>query len=78
MMKDAMPHTDDVRDWLVTDAKLMLSDTEELLKAVGTDSKEKIASVKPRIEAGIEVRKGGASPRWNSRWKRAHGSTRAS
>ena len=54
MMKDAMPHTDDVRDWLVTDAKLMLSDTEELLKAVGTDSKEKIASVKPRIEAGIE------------------------
>jgi ElaB/YqjD/DUF883 family membrane-anchored ribosome-binding protein len=55
MTKDAMPRTDDVRDWLVTDAKLMLSDTEELLKAVGTESKEKIASVKPRIEAGIEL-----------------------
>ena len=53
-MKDAMRHTEDARDWLVTDAKVMLADTEELLKAVGTDSKEKIASVKPRIESAIE------------------------
>jgi len=49
-----MPHAEDARDWLVTDAKLMIADTEELLKAVGADSKEKIASVKPRIEAAIE------------------------
>jgi ElaB/YqjD/DUF883 family membrane-anchored ribosome-binding protein len=54
MMKDDMPHADDVRDWLVTDAKMMLADTEELLRAVGSESKERIASVKPRIEAGIE------------------------
>jgi ElaB/YqjD/DUF883 family membrane-anchored ribosome-binding protein len=49
-----MPHVDNARDWLVTDAKLMLADTEELLKAVGAESREKIASVKPRIEAAIE------------------------
>jgi len=49
-----MPHSDDLRERLVTDVKMVLADTEELLKAVGTESKEKIAGVKPRIEAAMQ------------------------
>jgi ElaB/YqjD/DUF883 family membrane-anchored ribosome-binding protein len=54
VMKDAMPRSNDLREQLVTDVKLMLVDTEDLLKAVSAESKEKIAGVKPRIEAAMQ------------------------
>ena len=43
----------DARTRLTTDVRMMMADTEELLKAVGADSKEKIASVRPRLEATV-------------------------
>ena len=43
----------DARTRLATDMRMMMADTEELLKAVGADSKEKIASVRPRLEATV-------------------------
>jgi ElaB/YqjD/DUF883 family membrane-anchored ribosome-binding protein len=43
----------DARDQLVDDVKAVIGDVEELLKAVGAESKEKVASVKPRLEAGL-------------------------
>jgi len=41
------------RDQLLDDVRAVIGDTEELLKAVGAESKEKIAGVRPRLEAGI-------------------------
>lgn len=41
------------RERLVTDLKTVLADTEELLRAVGAESKEKIAGVRPRVETAI-------------------------
>jgi len=38
VMKDAMPHSDDLGERLETDVKTILADTEELLKAAGTES----------------------------------------
>jgi ElaB/YqjD/DUF883 family membrane-anchored ribosome-binding protein len=43
----------DARTRLATDVRIMMADTEELLKAGGADSKEKIASVRPRLEATV-------------------------
>ena len=42
------------RDRLVADVRTLLSDTEELLAAVGAESKEKLATLRPRIETSIE------------------------
>ena len=49
-----MNYFDDSRQRLIGDVKTVLSDTEELLKAVGNDSKEKIASVRPKVEGAIQ------------------------
>jgi ElaB/YqjD/DUF883 family membrane-anchored ribosome-binding protein len=38
---------------VVNDMKLLLSDTEDLLRAVAIDSKEKVAVLRPRIESAI-------------------------
>jgi len=43
----------DARTRLAADLRMMLADTEELLKALGTESKEKVAAVRPRVEAAI-------------------------
>ncbi len=42
------------RTQLVTDVRALLEDTEELLRAVSTESKEKIAGVRPRVEAAMQ------------------------
>ena len=44
----------DPRDRLVADVRILLSDTEELLAAVGAESKEKLAGIRPRLEASIQ------------------------
>lgn len=43
----------DPRERLVSDMKMLLADTEEFLLAVGTESKDKIAGIRPRLEAAI-------------------------
>lgn len=48
-----MQNYGEAKERVVTDMKLLLSDTEELLKAVGADSKEKVAALRPRVEAAI-------------------------
>jgi ElaB/YqjD/DUF883 family membrane-anchored ribosome-binding protein len=48
-----MPGYNDAREQLIDDVRAVIGDTEELLKAVGAESKEKIAGVKPRVEAGL-------------------------
>lgn len=53
MMENAMTDYDYSRERLVTDMKTVLADTEELLRAVGAESKEKIAGIRPRVEAAI-------------------------
>ena len=49
-----MAYFDDPRDRLIGEVKIVLSDTEELLKAVANESKEKIASARPKLEAAVE------------------------
>jgi ElaB/YqjD/DUF883 family membrane-anchored ribosome-binding protein len=44
----------DPRDRLVADVRTLLADTEELLAAVGAESKEKLAGIRPRVEASIQ------------------------
>jgi ElaB/YqjD/DUF883 family membrane-anchored ribosome-binding protein len=41
------------REQLIHDVSAVIEDTEELLKALGTESKEKIAGVRPRVEAAL-------------------------
>jgi ElaB/YqjD/DUF883 family membrane-anchored ribosome-binding protein len=48
-----MAHFDDARQQLVDDLHQVLTDMEELVRAVATDSKEKVAGLKPRAEAAI-------------------------
>ena len=43
-----------VRAQLVDDVKAVLADTEELLEALRTESKERIAGLRPRVEATIK------------------------
>jgi len=43
----------DPRERLVSDMKILLADAEEFLSAVGAESKEKIAGIRPRLEAAI-------------------------
>jgi ElaB/YqjD/DUF883 family membrane-anchored ribosome-binding protein len=42
------------RDRLVSDVRTLVADAEELLAAVGADSKDKIAGIRPRVEAAIQ------------------------
>jgi ElaB/YqjD/DUF883 family membrane-anchored ribosome-binding protein len=44
----------DPRERLVGDVKVLLADTEEFLLAVGAESKDKIAGIRPRLEAAIQ------------------------
>ena len=48
-----MPHANNAQRQLVDDVRTIIADTEELLGAVGTESKEKIAGVRPRVEDAI-------------------------
>jgi ElaB/YqjD/DUF883 family membrane-anchored ribosome-binding protein len=41
------------REQLIHDVSAVIEDTEELLKALGTESKEKIAGVRPRVETAL-------------------------
>jgi ElaB/YqjD/DUF883 family membrane-anchored ribosome-binding protein len=41
------------RDQLIHDVSAVIEDTEELLRALATESKEKIAGVRPRVEADL-------------------------
>ena len=41
------------REQLIHDVGAVIADTEELLKALATESKEKIAGVRPRVEAAL-------------------------
>ena len=43
-----------VRAQLVDDVKAVLADTEELLDALRTESKERVAGLRPRVEANIK------------------------
>lgn len=43
----------DTREQLITDVRAVIGDTEELLKALGSESREKIAAVRPRVEAAL-------------------------
>jgi ElaB/YqjD/DUF883 family membrane-anchored ribosome-binding protein len=43
-----------VRAQLVDDVKAVLADTEELLEALRTESKERVAGLRPRVEAAIK------------------------
>ena len=44
----------DPRDRLVADVRTLLADAEDLLAAVGAESKEKIAGIRPRLEAAMQ------------------------
>jgi len=44
----------DPRERLATDVKALLADTEDFLSAVGAESKDKIAGIRPRLEAAIQ------------------------
>jgi ElaB/YqjD/DUF883 family membrane-anchored ribosome-binding protein len=44
----------DVRERLVGDVKTLLADTEELLAVVGVESRDKIAGIRPRLEAAMQ------------------------
>jgi ElaB/YqjD/DUF883 family membrane-anchored ribosome-binding protein len=43
----------EAKERVVNDMKRLLSDTEDLLRAVGIDSKDKVAALRPRVEAAI-------------------------
>ena len=43
----------DAREQLINDVRVLIADTERLLKAVQTESKETIAGVTPRVEAAL-------------------------
>ncbi len=43
----------DPRERLVGDVKVLLADTEEFLLALGAESKDKIAGMRPRLEAAM-------------------------
>jgi ElaB/YqjD/DUF883 family membrane-anchored ribosome-binding protein len=45
---------DVARERLVSDVKAVLTDTEEIMQAATGESKEKVAAIKPRIEANLQ------------------------
>lgn len=54
MMEAVMSAYADPRERLVSDVKMLVADAEEFLVAVGTESKDKIAGIRPRLEAAIQ------------------------
>lgn len=48
------PTLDVARERLVSDVKAVLTDTEEMVQAATAESKEKVAAVKPRLEASLQ------------------------
>ena len=48
-----MPTYSKAREQLIDDVRAVIGDTEELLKALGSESKEKIAEARPRVEAAL-------------------------
>jgi hypothetical protein len=52
-MEGEMPAFLESRERLINDVKAVLADTENLLEAVGTESKEKLEGVRPRLEAAM-------------------------
>ena len=45
---------DVARERLVSDVKAVLADTEEMMQAAGTESKDKVAMIRPRVEATLQ------------------------
>jgi ElaB/YqjD/DUF883 family membrane-anchored ribosome-binding protein len=45
---------DVARERLVSDVKAVLTDTEEMMQAATGESREKVAAIKPRIEANLQ------------------------
>jgi len=48
-----MPTYSKAREQLIDDVRAVIGDTEELLKALGSESKEKVAGARPRVEAAL-------------------------
>lgn len=44
----------DPRERLVSDVKMLVADAEEFLLAVAAESKDKIAGIRPRLQAAIQ------------------------
>jgi len=44
---------DVARERLVSDVKAVLADTEEIMQAASTESKDKVATIRPRVEASM-------------------------
>jgi ElaB/YqjD/DUF883 family membrane-anchored ribosome-binding protein len=54
-METIMAATFDVaRERLVSDVKAVLADTEEMMQAASAESKEKVATIRPRMEATLQ------------------------
>jgi ElaB/YqjD/DUF883 family membrane-anchored ribosome-binding protein len=45
---------DVARERLVSDVRSVLTDTEEVLQAATSDSKEKVATLRPRVDAALQ------------------------
>jgi len=45
---------DVARERLVSDVKAVLADSEELMQAAGAESKDKVAMIRPRVEATLQ------------------------
>jgi ElaB/YqjD/DUF883 family membrane-anchored ribosome-binding protein len=45
---------DVARERLVSDVKAVLSDTEEIMQAASAESKDKVAMIRPRVEATLQ------------------------
>jgi ElaB/YqjD/DUF883 family membrane-anchored ribosome-binding protein len=54
IMEVVMAAYADPRERLVSDVKTLVADMEEFLSAVGTESKDKIAGIRPRLEAAMQ------------------------
>lgn len=50
---DPVHRYSDAREQLINDVRVLIADTEQLLEAVQTESKETIAGVTPRVEAAL-------------------------
>jgi ElaB/YqjD/DUF883 family membrane-anchored ribosome-binding protein len=48
-----MPGFNDTREQITNDLRAVIAETEALLKAMATESKEQVAGVRPRVETAI-------------------------
>jgi len=46
---------DVARERLVSDVRSVLTDTEEIVQAATSESKEKVASLRPRVDASLQL-----------------------